>query len=189
MSDSRILWLDVETTGLDLDTIEVLEIGLILTNSPDMGLEEIARYSTVIRPSDGTRTLIAMDQFVQTMHLDSGLWLDCVTEGAPSLEVATAGIVSWLDLWEIRPNTMAGGSGIDRYDLPLLRRVMPDLTSRLHFRSYDMSTTKWLLDTIGREDLIPRFAGIKHRALDDAEAALELCRSVTEHLTGSEDWR
>lgn len=65
-----IAWTDVESTGLDEKTGDLLEVALVVT---DDQLVEVAATSVVILPSDLGATISKMDPYVKKMHTDNGL--------------------------------------------------------------------------------------------------------------------
>lgn len=67
--DPKLIWLDLETTGLDPYDGEILEIGVIIT---DLELNEKARRSWIL-PHDRDYILTSMDDYVLNMHMASGL--------------------------------------------------------------------------------------------------------------------
>ena len=71
----RIMWLDLETTGLDPETGLILEVAVVVTNR---WLKELARESIVIPHSVEALEAAGMDDFVRDMHTENGL-LDEVT--------------------------------------------------------------------------------------------------------------
>lgn len=72
----KLLWIDVETTGLDPFKDSILEIGLVITNSK---LETLDSMSQVVSIEQVDRT---WDPVVIEMHSKSGLLLDCLTGGS-----------------------------------------------------------------------------------------------------------
>lgn len=82
---AALLWLDVETTGLDPNTCSILEIGAICT-SLDTNTE-YGRYETFIHIDSSQLLEIALPAL--KMHTANGLLADC--EQAGSSEQETAG--------------------------------------------------------------------------------------------------
>jgi Oligoribonuclease (3''->5'' exoribonuclease) len=81
----KLVWLDAEMTGLDLEVDELIEIAAYVTdyelNILDDGIH------IVITPS--AESLDQMGDFVRTMHTDSGL-LDELSEGVSLEEAETS---------------------------------------------------------------------------------------------------
>lgn len=70
MKEMPLLWLDLETTGLDTDHCQILQLGLALTNP---ALEPLARLEIDINH----KTYFHFDAFARQMHTDSGLLAKC----------------------------------------------------------------------------------------------------------------
>ena len=134
----KLVWLDAEMTGLDLEVDELIEIAAYVTdyelNILDDGIH------IVITPS--AESLDQMGDFVRTMHTDSGL-LDELSEGV-SLEEAENLLMDYLTTHLPEPKTapLAGNTiGTDR---AFLQRYMPRVHDHLHYRNIDVSTIKEL---------------------------------------------
>ncbi len=68
-ASDRLVWIDLEMTGLSTEHDQIVEIACIVTESD---LAEVdAGISLVIKPDDAP--LAAMDPVVVKMHNDSGL--------------------------------------------------------------------------------------------------------------------
>ena len=65
----RLVWIDLEMTGLDTQHDEIVEIACIVTDPDLTELDE--GISLVVKPNDAP--LAAMDPVVVKMHNDSGL--------------------------------------------------------------------------------------------------------------------
>ena len=69
MASDRIVWIDCEMTGLDLEVDELVEVAAIVTDFDLNPLDE--GIDVVIRPSQRARD--NMGEFVTKMHTASGL--------------------------------------------------------------------------------------------------------------------
>lgn len=180
MSDPRILFLDLETTGYDPSADRILEVGAILV---DGDLQEVARWRTLIgRPT--------IEQLVDTvdMHRASGLLGEL--EEIPAREdyealVAHAerSLLGWLILEHEVPARSLEIAGYSiHFDRAFVRAQMPRLESWLSHRMIDVSTLRQL-DRRWREqpDTAAARSEVVHRAWPDCEhaiAALRLYRQV-----------
>ncbi|MBT4948266.1 MAG: oligoribonuclease, partial [Actinobacteria bacterium] len=80
--NDRLVWIDLEMTGLSTESDEIVEIAAIVTEAD---LTEIdAGVSFVVNPS--AAALAHMDDFVTNMHTESGL----ITEIPDGLSLADA---------------------------------------------------------------------------------------------------
>ena len=69
MANDRMVWIDLEMTGLDLNTDEIVEIACIVTEADltelDGGIDVVVKANP--------EPIAAMDEFVVNMHKTSGL--------------------------------------------------------------------------------------------------------------------
>lgn len=137
-SNDRLVWIDCEMTGLDLDVDELVEIAVIVTDSELVPVHE--GFSLVIKPNDSA--LANMGDFVTEMHTKSGL----INEIADGVSVGEAEIKVLEYLQQHIPEgqrpPLAGNSiGTDR---SFLARDMKRLDEYLHYRNVDVSSIKEL---------------------------------------------
>ena len=67
--NDRLVWIDLEMTGLSTETDEIVEIAAIVTEADLTELD--AGVTFVVNPSEAA--LAQMDDFVTNMHTESGL--------------------------------------------------------------------------------------------------------------------
>ncbi|MHB1163699.1 MAG: oligoribonuclease [Candidatus Nanopelagicales bacterium] len=138
-SADRLVWIDLEMTGLDPSTDEIVEIACIVTESD---LTEVdGGITLVVRPSDAP--LAAMDEVVVAMHTESGL-LDEIPHGTTP-ELAQAAVLDYVrrHVPEAGKAPLAGSSVY--VDRGFLARYMTDLDRYLHYRLVDVSSIKELV--------------------------------------------
>ncbi|MET0726342.1 MAG: oligoribonuclease [Leifsonia sp.] len=134
----RLVWIDCEMTGLDLEADELVEIAIVITdfdlNPVDEGI------SIVIKPD--ASALENMGDFVRNMHTASGL-LDEIPDGVSVAEaeyIALEYVLKHVPTEQKAP--LAGNSiGTDR---AFLTKYMPRLDKQLHYRNVDVSSIKEL---------------------------------------------
>jgi oligoribonuclease len=134
----RLVWVDLEMTGLDTQRDQIVEIACIVTEADLTELDE--GISLVVRPDD--EPLAAMDPVVVRMHTDSGL-LDEIPHGT-TLADAQAQVLAYVQghVPEARKAQLAGSSVY--VDRGFLAHYMPDLDAHLHYRLVDVSSVKEL---------------------------------------------
>jgi oligoribonuclease len=137
-SSDRLVWIDCEMTGLDLEVDELVEIAVVITdfelNVLDPGL------SIVIKPD--ASALANMGDFVRDMHTTSGL-IEEIPNGK-SLAEAEYEVLEYVLKFApgARTAPLAGNTiGTDRM---FLAKYMPRLDNHLHYRSVDVSSIKEL---------------------------------------------
>lgn len=133
----RIVWLDMEMTGLDPQRCVPLEVAIIVTDSE---LVELCQYESVLAAdNDGLAT---MDDFVRNMHTVNGL-LERVSSATKSVKTADEEMASLVNQWcEAGTGVLAGNSIWQ--DRRFVRRYFPLLDAALHYRMIDVSTLKEL---------------------------------------------
>ena len=134
----RLVWIDLEMTGLDPTVEEIVEVACIVTE-PDL-TEVDGGITLVVRASDAA--MAAMDPFVRNMHTESGLLPEIA--GGVSLEEAQRQVLAYVasHVPEARKAPLAGSSVY--VDRGFLAAYMPDLDAYLHYRLVDVSTIKEL---------------------------------------------
>jgi oligoribonuclease len=135
----RLVWLDCEMTGLDLDNDELVEIACVVTEADLTPLDDGVTY--VIRASEAA--MANMPEIVQKMHTESGL----LPEIADGISVAEAQEKVLDYVRSHVPTTRKAplcGSSI-YVDRGFLAKYMPDLDAYLHYRVVDVSSIKELV--------------------------------------------
>jgi len=137
-SSDRLVWIDCEMTGLDINSDELVEIAVVVTdfdlNILDPGLD------IVIKPD--ASALENMGDFVRNMHTSSGL-IEEIPNGV-SVAEAEYQVLEYVLRFvpEDQRAPLAGNSiGTDR---AFLTRYMPRLDKQLHYRNVDVSSIKEL---------------------------------------------
>ena len=141
MSD-RLVWIDCEMTGLDLDKDALIEVAVLVTDSELNVLGEGVDV-VVAPPADALPGLLeGMVEVVREMHTSSGL-LEELSSGIPMAE-AQERVLAYVreHVPEAGKAQLAGNSvGTDR---GFLARDMPELEQHLHYRIVDVSSIKEL---------------------------------------------
>lgn len=192
-----LLCTDIETSGLDLETDQILEVAFVLT---DTDFNEISHYEAVIAPRGGGPLsesvhdlFLKSHEVVQRMHTDNGLWQDLATAGLPRGTVAQ-GAARWLasvveplsdtEEFSSAPPIMAGAS-IHALDWPMLQRDFKQLCAMLSHRVLDVSTLKragewWLDGPAPHMSLAPLPDMAAHRAMSDCRFTIAEAKAYQE---------
>ena len=138
-ADDRLVWLDLEMTGLDVTRHVIVEVAVLVTDGSldplDDGVDVVVHQPPA--------ALAEMDDVVRGMHTSSGLLGEIE---ASTVSLAEAGDTA---LGYVRGHVPAPGVaplcgnsiGVDRR---FLDRQLPDLDRYLHYRSVDVSSLKEL---------------------------------------------
>ncbi|HEX6310211.1 MAG TPA: oligoribonuclease [Acidimicrobiia bacterium] len=177
-TDDRLVWIDLEMTGLEVERHRIVEIAVLVTDSQlevlDEGIDLV-----VHQPPEA---LAAMDDFVRKMHTKSGL-LPTIEASTLSLEAAGAQALAYVGerVPEAGTAPLCGNSiGVDRR---FLHRYLPELDNYLHYRSIDVSSLKELCRRWYPEVYAGRPGKAEtHRALADIRESIAELRYYREHL-------
>jgi oligoribonuclease len=178
MSDAepRLVWVDLEMTGLEPETCSIVEIATLVT---DANLNVIAEGpSLVIRPPDAA--LATMSDFVRELHTRSGLLERIERAGVPLAE-AEALTVAFLEQHCEKGTSPLCGNSVWK-DRAFLEREMPRVIGLLHYRMVDVSTIKELVRRWYPSSYHAPKKREVHRALDDIRESLEELRWYRERV-------
>ena len=135
----RIVWIDLEMTGLDIHKHTIVEVAALITDADLNVLGE--GVDVVVHASE--EELGRMNEFVTNMHESSGLLAE-IRESTVSLKEAEDAVLELIAKHcdSEHPAPLAGNSiGTDR---GFIREYMPRLDEALHYRMIDVSTVKEL---------------------------------------------
>ena len=138
VSEDRLIWIDLEMTGLDPDRDSILEIASIVTDKELTVLAEGPELA-IAHP---LARLEAMDDWNRNQHSKSGLWRR-VLESPVGIEEAEAQTVQFLASWALPNRSPICGNSICQ-DRRFMHRLMPRLEKFFHYRNLDVSTIKEL---------------------------------------------
>jgi len=137
-ADDRLVWIDCEMTGLDLQIDELVEVAVVITDYDLVPVDP--GFSIVIKPDKTAWD--HMGDFVREMHTSSGL-IDEIPNGK-SLAEAEYEVLEYILKFVpgAQSAPLAGNTiGTDRM---FLAKYMPRVDSHLHYRSVDVSSIKEL---------------------------------------------
>src|SRR5437868_727724 len=167
---NRLIWIDMEMTGLNPDTDRIIEVALVVT---DHELNTLAVAPVWVVHQDDA-TLAAMDTWNKTTHSKSGLIDKVKASTLFESEVETAALAFVRDLVPPKASPMCGNSICQ--DRRFLARTMPALEDYFHYRNLDVSTLKELVRR-WKPDLLKGLAKEgKHEALADVYESIEELR-------------
>jgi oligoribonuclease len=163
----RMVWVDLEMTGLDPASCSIVEIATIVTDSQ---LEVIAEGpSFIIRPSEDK--LAGMSAFVRELHEKSGLY-QRILESRVTVAEAQAATVAFLEQHVQKGTSPLCGNSVWK-DRAFLESEMPRVIEFLHYRMIDVSTIKEIVRRWYPSSLHAPKKKEVHRALDDIRESIE----------------
>jgi oligoribonuclease len=173
---SRLIWIDMEMSGLDPEADRVLEIAIVVTDS---ALETVAEAPVlVVHQSD--ELLAGMDDWNRSTHSKSGL-IDRVRASRVTEREAEERLLAFLaDLVPPRISPMCGNSV--HQDRRFLARYLPQLEAYFLYRNLDVSTLKELARRWKPEIMSGLTKHGKHEALADIHESIDELKYYREHF-------
>ena len=166
LPEHRLIWIDLEMTGLDTDNDSILEIATVVT---DAQLEVLAE-GPELAIAHPLAKLEAMDDWNRNQHAKSGLWQRVLEQGV-SLAEAEQRTLDFLALWVPANTSPICGNSICQ-DRRFLHREMSRLEQYFHYRSVDVSTVKELARRWSPEVLQGMHKESRHTALSDVHDSI-----------------
>ena len=170
LDPNRLIWIDLEMTGLRPDADRILEMALIVT---DHALEIVAQAPVYVLHQDDA-ALDAMDAWNKSTHGRSGLIEKVRQATATEAEVEAAALAFLREHVPAKVSPMCGNTICQ--DRRFLARFMPALEDWFHYRNLDVSTLKELARRWKPELMkgIPKEG--KHEALADIMESIDELR-------------
>ncbi|KRG47856.1 oligoribonuclease [Stenotrophomonas panacihumi] len=168
--NDRLIWIDLEMTGLDTDRDSIIEIATVVTDAQLNVLAEGPEYAI----SHPLATLEAMDEWNRNQHRRSGLW-QRVLDSDITLGQAEAQTIAFLQQWIGAGASPMCGNSICQ-DRRFLHRQMPRLERYFHYRNLDVSTIKELARRWSPQVLAGVAKTSNHTALSDVHDSIDELR-------------
>lgn len=141
-----LLWVDIETSGLNVENDYILQLACILTNFKDT----VIHYKQEFTFGHDKFILDNMSEWCQKQHAESGL-IERVLESTLQLQEAEKQILMNMNLHlTIRDKLYLAGNSV-HFDKKFIDKHMPVLSSRLSHRIIDVSTVAILCKNLAPE--------------------------------------
>lgn len=167
----KLLWLDLEMTGLDVNKEVIIEAAAAVT---DWDFRRLGDYHAVVRQPQ--EFLDRMDDWNKSHHGESGLTA-LVPKGKEPAVVES----ELLELCERHfgkdPVVLAGNSIFQ--DRIFISKYWPRLTARLHYRMLDVTAWKIVMQTKYNLRFEKRNS---HRAVDDIQESINELTFYLSHI-------
>lgn len=173
---TRLIWIDMEMSGLNPDTDRVLELAIVVTDSQ---LNTVAEAPVlVVHQNDDV--LAAMDDWNKSTHGKSGL-VDRVKASPLTESQAEEQLVAFLaELLPPKVSPMCGNSV--HQDRRFMARYLPQLEAFFLYRNLDVSTLKELARRWKPQIMAGLTKQSKHEALADIYESIDELKYYREHL-------
>lgn len=164
----RLVWLDLEMTGLNSDVDVILEIATIIT---DNQLNIIAEGpALIIHQSQSALDL--MDDWVRNQHNKTGL-IDAVQKSSMTVAVAQEETLDFIKQHCPPRDAVLCGNSVWQ-DRAFLRKSMPRIVEYMHYRIIDVSSIKELaVRWYPNSPYIKFEKPDNHRALEDVRGSIK----------------
>lgn len=167
----RLVWMDLEMTGLDPDRERIIELAVLVTDA-QLGVVAEGPHLVVHQPES---VLAAMDDWNTKHHHESGL-VEKVRASQLDEAAVEEQVLAFLAEHVGEKSAPLAGNSVHN-DRMFLRRYMPRLEAFLHYRIVDVSTVKELVRRWYPQVFAQRPAKKgSHRALDDILESIEELR-------------
>lgn len=183
-STRKLIWVDLEMTGLNLDKERIIELACIIT---DYDLNVISEYGPVIinQPDE---ILNNMGEWCTEHHGKSGL-TEAVRNSKITQEQAASDFLAFIKSHVDSMKGFLAGNSVHA-DAKFLERYMPKIIKYLHYRIVDVSSIKILVEHWYRGKKVmgtqPK-KGLGHRAIDDIRESLEELKFYRDSLFKNPD--
>jgi len=174
--DTRLIWIDLEMTGLDTDNDKIIEIATIIT---DDHLNILAE-GPVLAVHQSDLILNAMDEWNTKQHGQSGL-IERVRRSKLKAQDAEQQTLEFLKKWVSPKSSPMCGNSICQ-DRRFLHRLMPELEQFFHYRNLDVSSVKELAKRWRPEIMSGLKKNASHLAMDDIRDSIAELKYYREYF-------
>lgn len=178
-TNGKLIWIDLETTGLDPNKDKIVEIATLIT---DADLNVLAEGPDLVIYQPPTITN-GMNDWCQDHFGESGL-LSAIHDSKISLAEAEEQTLAFIKKYCPLQTALFAGSSV-HFDREFVRIFMPKITDYVHYRIIDVSTIKELALRWYPE--LPPFPKIgSHRSHDDILESIDELKYYKDHLFKSQ---
>jgi oligoribonuclease len=173
---TKILWIDMEMTGLDVEKEAIIEVAAIVT---DLNFQQLDTYETVVKQDQ--KFIDAMDDWNKKQHTLSGL-IKSIPWGKPESEVEDD-LLKILDRYFPGERAVIAGNSIMQ-DRLFINKNLKRFADRLHYRMLDVTSWKVILN---HKFNIKYDKKNSHRALDDIRESISELQFYIDQLKQKKD--
>lgn len=164
MKKAKLLWIDLEMTGLDPKIDKILEVAAIAT---DMDLNNLATFEAVVKVDENLMKQRMVGKFWEKNAASRDALIAQNASGRPIAEVEKS-LIEFVKQ-NFGSEVYLAGNSIHQ-DRKFIAAEMPDLDRMLHYRMLDVSA--WKIYFENAKNL--KFKKPEnHRALDDINGSIE----------------
>lgn len=164
MKKAKLLWIDLEMTGLDPKKDKICEVAAIAT---DMQLNKIAAYEAVVKVDEKLMRTRMQGEFWEKNSKSRDALLAQNSNGQ-SITTVEKELLDFLNQYFGKEVYLAGNS--IHQDRKFIENEMPKLNQKLHYRMLDVSAWKIYFENALKKKFVKPE---NHRALDDINGSIE----------------
>jgi oligoribonuclease len=167
VTPEKLVWLDLEMTGLNPTKDRIVEVAAIIT---DWDFRELAQFqSGVGQNKDEITTLFAANPWASARPENTKELIELSTKGVPEDAVETKLVELINTFFDPHEPALLAGNSI-HCDRGFIKHWWPRVEARLHYRMLDVSAWKVVMQ--GKYHLeFPKKES--HRALDDIRESID----------------
>lgn len=175
--EKKLVWIDLEMTGLNPETDVILEIASIIT---DVELNIVATGPNIVIHYED-EVLNRMNEWCVKQHGASGL-TQRVKESTTALQQAEEETLSFIKQHCKENNAPLCGNSI-WVDRVFMQRQMPTLEKYFHYKNVDVSSVKELVRYWYPKSSFTEFKKAEnHRALEDIQGSIDELKHFRQHF-------
>ena len=195
-ANEDLVWVDIETTGLNPTYDAILEIGLMVTGPPP-DFEFRHEVSVLVKPEAARWSLMStgLEDRVPAFHLGEGGLLEQAWDAKEFPRARSNFLLGWLFATFVSANTggepgpMCGAS--PQFDRSFLDAKVPGFTEKVWtYRNFDVSTLAELVAQLRGRQVVESISALRgpvlHRSLPDLRDSVWFAKRLCAELKG---WR
>lgn len=164
MKNEKIVWIDIETSGLDPEQDKILEIAAIITDMK--GNKTSDSFSSLVHVDNFSQVINQSSDFAKKAHEKSGLWAELWNNKTPSISEVEEKIIEWLTKNTQDDTVLYFGGNSIFLDRAFTKNYMPKFYRKITHRSIDVTSIS--LTVRSNRTNTPWFPkNQNHRALQD----------------------
>ncbi len=164
MKKAKLLWIDLEMTGLDPVKDRIIELAAIATA---WDLEPMAEMTAVVKVPEKLMQERMVGEFWEK-NAESRAALMAQNAEGKSAKAVEQELLDFIDKYFGEEVILAGNS--IHQDRKFIDREWPEVAKRLHYRMLDVSAWKVYFEGARKEKFLKRE---EHRALDDIKGSID----------------
>jgi len=170
---TRLLWVDLEMTGLDPANQRIIEVAALVTN---FELKEIARYESVVR-----QPVSVLENAEEWPKQNMAELFEKVKVAEKDEPTIIDELVSFIELNFPNEKAILAGNSISQ-DRLFIKQWWKPVDDLLHYRMFDVSSFKVWIQGVSGEEYVKKK---QHRALSDIEESIDELKWSLDKLTAN----